>query len=269
MRILLFFFFWAGATGFPQTFSQCRGPVDAFVPGEKLVYDIYYNWGVLWVKAGKVTFMADTIHWAGKPAWKWTAIGESLSSWDWFFKVRDRYETIASRPGLRPYRFYRNTHEGGYHVYNLYHYNYSNQTIVLQTQTSKRSYRSDTLAFTGCIHDLLSAAYYARTLDYSGMGKGQSIPVRIGVDEKIFDLPFVFRGTEVQTLRNGNPYPSLKFTANVVEGSVFKGREEVSVWVTNDSRHIPVKVEASIMVGSVKAFLNEEKSTLTGGTFQK
>jgi len=40
-----------------------------------------------------------------------------------------------------------------------------------------------------------------------------------------------------------------------VAGTIFKGGEDLVVWVTDDNYRIPVLVEAKILVGSVKAVL--------------
>ena len=42
----------------------------------------------------------------------------------------------------------------------------------------------------------------------------------------------------------------------LVEGTIFKGGEDLFVWVTDDMNKIPILVEAKILVGSVKAVLS-------------
>jgi hypothetical protein len=41
----------------------------------------------------------------------------------------------------------------------------------------------------------------------------------------------------------------------MVEGTIFSGNENISLWISQDERKIPVKVEAQILIGSIKAFL--------------
>ena len=41
----------------------------------------------------------------------------------------------------------------------------------------------------------------------------------------------------------------------LVKGTIFKGGEDLLVWVTDDNKRVPVLVEAKILVGSVKAIL--------------
>lgn len=46
----------------------------------------------------------------------------------------------------------------------------------------------------------------------------------------------------------------------LVAGDVFKGGENMKVWVSDDEYRIPVMVEAKIIVGSVKGILDEANS---------
>jgi hypothetical protein len=43
----------------------------------------------------------------------------------------------------------------------------------------------------------------------------------------------------------------------MVEGTIFRGDEDVLVWVTDDDNRIPVYIEAKILIGTVKAYLKE------------
>jgi hypothetical protein len=45
----------------------------------------------------------------------------------------------------------------------------------------------------------------------------------------------------------------------MVQGTIFRGDEDVLVWVTDDENKIPVYIEAKILVGTVKAYLKEAK----------
>lgn len=47
----------------------------------------------------------------------------------------------------------------------------------------------------------------------------------------------------------------IKFRPKLVEGTIFKGGEDMTVWVTDDDNKIPVYVETPIIVGTVKVKL--------------
>jgi hypothetical protein len=37
----------------------------------------------------------------------------------------------------------------------------------------------------------------------------------------------------------------------IKEGTVFRNNEDIDLWVTTDSRHIPVKIKSGIVIGSI------------------
>ena len=58
---------------------------------------------------------------------------------------------------------------------------------------------------------------------------------------------------------DGKRYKCIKFAAKMVQGTIFKGEEDVLVWVTDDGNKIPIYIEAKIIVGTVKAYLKDYK----------
>jgi len=236
---------------------QCTPEVKAFFPGEKLDYEVYYNWGFVWLHAGIVDFKADTCLWQGKPAWHFLSTGRSRPSYDWFFKVRDRYESWATRDEMKPLEFFRDTREGGYKCYNHYLFDYTTRILHTTISSSKREETTTEYPVSGCLNDVLTAAFLLRTFDASEWSAGQIIPLRLLIDDKIYVIIVRYLGPEVIKSRNKKLYSCLKFSTTVAAGSIFKGDEAIKVWVTDDERHIPVLVEAEILVGSVKVFLEQ------------
>jgi len=41
----------------------------------------------------------------------------------------------------------------------------------------------------------------------------------------------------------------------LLKGDTFKGGEGMTVWVTDDNNHVPVKIESKLSVGSIKVDL--------------
>ena len=49
-------------------------------------------------------------------------LGKSTGAFDWFFKVRDRYESYIDQEALVPMAFIRRVDEGGYKINQNYPY---------------------------------------------------------------------------------------------------------------------------------------------------
>lgn len=55
------------------------------------------------------------------------AVGYSLPSWDWVFKLRDTLTSEFHSDTFLPYEFSRKAHEGNYHKTFDYSFDYTNQ----------------------------------------------------------------------------------------------------------------------------------------------
>lgn len=242
-----------------SSFAQQQNKNYPFRVGERVTYTAYYNWQFIWLSAGTAEFIvADSIL-NGHPAYHFISTGKSHSSYDWFFKVRDRFESVARKTDLAPIWFVRNTYEGGYQAFNRYHFSYADSTLLIDSYTSNRPYAQKRFRLNKPIYDVLTAIYYCRTIDFEKLKKGQVVPLIMAVDDGIYDLYIRFQGTEKIKHRDQRVYDTYKFTVMLVEGTIFKGGEDMTVWVTRDQLKVPVLVEAKIIIGSVKAYLLDYK----------
>lgn len=226
-----------------------------FKSGEKVTYRAVYNWGFIWVNAGDVEFLVRDTTYMQQPALHLVSRGWSLKKYDWIFKVRDRFEAIVHPTTLKPFWFERDTYEGGFEAYNRYIYKHDENILDIISHTSDRPYKRDLLPIKDCTFDVVSAIYYCRTLDFDKYKKGDKIPITIAIDDEVFELFLRYKGKEQLKTGDGTVFNTIRFSALLVEGTIFKGGEDLEVWVTDDDNKVPVLVEAKILVGSVKAVL--------------
>ncbi|WP_421920925.1 DUF3108 domain-containing protein [Marinifilum sp.] len=236
--------------------AQCIEKNFAFESGEKLTYRGYYNWGFIWVAAGEVNLSIENSRYQGKDAYKFYGTGKNLKAFDWFFHLRDTLCAYADRETLSPFYFDRRTHEAKYHAHHEYWFNYSDSTILSKIQKREKPVKFDTLANKACTFDILSVAYYVRNLDFSKYKKGDKIPLSMLVDNEIHSLYIRYKGLETIKTKSGERFESLKFSPLLVQGTMFKGGEDMTVWLSNDNNRIPIQVEAKVLVGSVKGILD-------------
>ncbi len=83
----------------------------AFKEGEKLTFNVNYGF----VTAGIATMEIDDIRRiSARNAYHVLFRVNTVPSFDWIFKVRDRYETFIDTEGLFPWRFEQHIREGNY-----------------------------------------------------------------------------------------------------------------------------------------------------------
>lgn len=214
---------------------------NAFHAGESVEYLIHYGM----INAGTATLRVEEspYNFGNREAYHIVGTGKSIGSFDWFFKVRDHYETYIDKQGLFPYRFIRNCDEGGYKI---------NQDYTFHPD--KRAYKDgkgEGYITPDFVQDMLSSYYYARTIDYSKAKVGDVFTIMTLVDDEIYPLKMKFVGRETIKVDVGS-FRCLKFAPVVQKGRVFKKEEDMTVWITDDANHLPILAKAKILVGSIK-----------------
>lgn len=238
------------------TNAQCFDTNFCFSAGEKVNYKVVYNWHFIWLNAGWVEFEVKESTFMKRDVYHLYSFGSTFKGYDLFFKVRDCFESYLDMKTLKPLWFKRNTYEGGYEVNNQYLYDHRNDMIFSFTENSYKPLLRDTLDMPFCTFDVLSLVYYSRNLDFSGLEVNDTIPVSTIIDNELFNLYIRYLGKETLETKDGHVYNCIKFSALLVEGTIFKGGEDLFVWITDDKNRIPVLIEAKILVGSVKALLS-------------
>jgi hypothetical protein len=239
-----------------ETWAQCEKLAPNYTEGEVIKYDVYYNWGFLWFDAGWVNFSVKPGKYFGKDIFYFDAIGQTRESYDWIYKVRDHYESYIDKETLLPLWSRRQNFEGGTEVDHKYTFDWNKKLAFASLRSSDKPFYTDSIKLQDCTYDLLSLIYHARNLDFTGVTVGQAIPVSTIIEDKVYNLYIRYLGKEVITDKMDRTYRCIKFSALLVEGTIFSGGENMTVWVTDDKAHVPVIVAANIVVGSVKAYLN-------------
>lgn len=227
-----------------QTFSQEQWKEvnnNAFSPGEKLTYKLSYGY----FEPGEVVIeLKPSIKtYQNRNTWHVVARGYSLSVYDWFFKVRDTYETYLDTETIFPWEFIRNVDEGGYII--KQHYWFDQQKHIVTTQ-DKIDYEVKPN-----MQDMISSFYYLRTLDYAHAKEGDIFTIFIFVDNKTERIRIKYIGKETITIDNGT-YRCVKFRPVLKNHKIFEKEEDLNVWISDDNNHIPILAEVKIMIGSIK-----------------
>jgi len=214
----------------------------AFKEGEKLTFDLNYGFvtaGIAVMEIPKIKKIS------GRNAYHVTFEVNSVPSFDMFYKVRDRYETYIDVEGLFPWRFEQHIREGGY-TRDFSAFFDQRKGIA---KTSEGEYKIPLY-----VNDIMSAFYYARTIDYSDMKIEDRIHLQNFYKDKVYDLDVRYLGKETIEV------PAGKFDCIIVEplvreGGLFKHEGNIIVWLTDDELKMPVKVRTKIIVGYVEAKL--------------
>ncbi len=223
----------------------------AFQHGEKADFVLHYKWGAINADVGYATVTLDSLTYNGREAFRCSVDGRTTKMFDLFFKVREDFDSWFTRDGLRPLKFTRDTHEGGYEARNTYYYNWnlSEPVINAEVYTSKMGSKIMELPLTPCTFDLPALFYFARNMDFDTIEPGRKYPMTFAIDDEIFNVYFILYGRETIKVKGIGKVNTIKFAAKLLEGEVFKGEEDMLIWVTDDGNRLPVYFEAPLLVG--------------------
>ncbi len=238
--------------------SQCFFNNTAFKNGEKIEYDVKYSWGIIWFDAGFVSFETDSTSLNGKPAYKFISKGGSYDKYDWIYKVRESYVSYAEYAPLKPISYSRNSVEGSYFSIEQYKFDYTQKKLFTMVQNSKKPLTLDTILLPDCTYDLLTAIYAFRNLDFENIKPNQRIPLKVVIDNVCESLYIRMIGKE-DFISNKRKIPCYHLKAAMLEGTIFHAGEQTDIWVTQTLNHIPIYIEAKILVGTVKVYLKNYK----------
>lgn len=233
-----------------QVIEQQQGPKpkdlpdaknEAFKEGEILTYRLHY--GIIDAGVAVLEVKPEVMDVAGRKVYHIVGNGYSKGSFDWFFKVRDRYETFLDKDALLPWMFVRRVNEGGYIINEDYKFNHYTNKVDVGTEN-----KVDVPQGT---HDMISAFYAARNLDLSNAKEGDVFTINSIVDKELFPLKIRYVGKEKIDCDLGT-FNCVKFRPIVQKGRVFKKEEDLNVWITDDKNHVPLRAQAKLVIGSVK-----------------
>lgn len=232
-----------------NSFSQENNQV--FKEGEWLRFKMSYS-GFL--KAGNATLSVEKDSLNGKEVFHVTGKGWTTGIIKWFFKVQDDYQSYFDIETGKPYLFKRKINEGGYRKHRHTTFNYKNNTAHIQDFKNQK----DTIVSIGNIQDMMSSFYYLRNFDVSNMKPGEEIGLDMFMDSQVYPFKLRYLGTEILKTRFGK-VKTYRFKPLVQAGRVFKENESVTIWITADENKIPIKLKASLAVGSLRAELDAYK----------
>lgn len=224
-------------------------PNTAFKEGEILTYRLHY--GALNAGVAVLEVKPQLLDVSGRKVMHIVANGYTSGAADWFFKVRDRYETYMDKDAMVPWLFVRRVDEGGFKFSQDYAFNHYTKKVDIGN--------GEKFDVPSGIQDMVSAFYTARSLDLSNAKPGDLFSLNSFVDKEIWPLKIKFIGRETIKTDIGK-FKCLRFRPVVQKGRVFKNEEDLNVWISDDKNHIPMRVQANVIIGSIKMDITGAKN---------
>jgi len=240
LLFLLLTSFVASKADFPET------PV--FIDGERLTFRVHYS-GI--ITGGEMTTVINKAIYNDSEVFHTVLTGRTTGLVDKIYKVFDVYESFFSPATNLPVKAIRNIREGNYRYYDEVEFNREENYIISQRK-GKVDVPKNTL-------DMASVLYYIRRLNLSGLNVNDTISLNTYFGDSLFPFHIVYRGKETISIGSGK-YRCFKFVPVVETGRVFKNKDDMTIWFSDDANKIPVSIRFDIWAGSFRCDLTEFKN---------
>ncbi|MEP1032290.1 DUF3108 domain-containing protein [Ekhidna sp.] len=234
--------------------------------GEELQFKLSYGWFTI----GRGTFkISDNyVMQDGKECIEINVHGRTAGLAGVFSKVDDRWGAVIDKNTLLPYYSYRDLSEGYYDLDEKVYFDYDSMEV--RVESSSASDVRPTKYFDlekGNYFDMMGGLMYARSIDYRGLEKGDTIQLEAFFDKKFYDFRMVYHGIEMTKTKVGDIYCH-KVVPIMQENSVFDGKNAVRFWISADANRLPLKVAADMNFGTAYCELTAYKNVKSGIDFE-
>ena len=225
---------------------------DAFGVGEWFKFRIHYGF----VNAGYATLEVKDAAINNTKVYHVVGKGFTTGISRFLFKVEDFYESYIDKTTNNPYQFVRKINEGGYTKNQEGFFIQSTNRILVKDYKNETE---KTFAIPKNTQDIMSAFYYLRNFtNIDKIKPGESVAIDLFFDDETTKFKLKFIGREDITTKFGT-VTTMIFRPLVQSGRVFKEQESLTVWISDDDNKIPLRIQASLAVGSIKADLEAFK----------
>lgn len=213
-----------------------------FQVGETLQYSISY--GLLDV--GTATMRINLGYNGDSPAYFVRAEARTSAAANKLFTIYDVYESYIDITTGLPIKSIRNISENRYRYYN--------EVVFMRNKKQVFSSRTGVHAVPDSILDILSAFYYARRFSMNQLVVDQKVGFMTYFPDEVFSFEMVYKGLEMVKSKFGW-VECQKFVPIVETGRLFRKKDAVIVYITNDNNRLPIKIQMRMIFSSVEIAL--------------
>ena len=239
-KIILIFF----SILFPTIIISQEAKQIPYKPGEKLSYIMYYGW----IDGGKGILTLTEEELNGQMVYHSVLAAHSIGITDKIYRIKDSYESYFNPETELPVKSIRDIHEGNYKWYN--------ETLFFHDEDSALSQRSGKVKVPDNCLDIISAFYRLRSILGETAEIGTVIKLESYFSDEVFPLYIRYKGIETITTKLGT-YECMKFSPVVEVGRVFKTKDDMTMWFSNDNNFLPIRMKFDLFIGSLKCDLYE------------
>jgi hypothetical protein len=218
------------------------------MPGERLTYAI--SWSKILTAGTAVMEVKEDRLPNGKEVLRFIATSRSVGAVDAVYPVNDMVQSVFDPQTMQSLSFSLNESHGTKKRHRALVFDHEARTVVstLNNEPPK------TMAIPDQVQDALSSLYELRTRDDFTIGKTHTI--NIHDSGKTWSVEVHTLGREKVKTPAG-VFNTIKVKTFPRYEGVFMNKGEIFIWLTDDSRKIPVLMKSTIAIGSIMTTLTK------------
>ena len=239
-------------TAAPTPMPKPKEAVVPFATGETLTYDV--SWSGLLTAGTAVTRVVQKRPSYGGTAFEITADGRPMPLLARIYPVYYKMDTLLDSTSLLSQWTGLYTEERARKRQTSMHFDRGTQ-VVHYEMTTEPAAKADVSTVAG-VQDGLSLLYAIRTHAFRA---GERFTVPVADDGSLYTVSFETTGPEVVAVKLGAIEAwSLKVT--ILDAQQQPAGKNIALWISTDARHLPVKIQADLPVGSFVLSLRDAQS---------
>ncbi|MEA2082460.1 MAG: DUF3108 domain-containing protein [Elusimicrobiota bacterium] len=204
---------------------------------EELVYNVHWSF----ISVGEAILGLERI---SSSTWRVYSKAKSYPFFDSFYKVRDTVESVWNIDAMRSLRFEKHLREGKKVTEDL---------IVIDTVTNMAVRKGYEWKVSPHALDVLSSLHFIRM---KALTVGKKIVMDVYTKKKLWPLEVeVIKKQKIKV--RGRKYRTILVEPKMREEGIFKAKGRIRVWLTDDEKRIPVRMNSKVLIGSVSVDLIE------------
>ena len=224
---------------------------------ESLPYDVIYQWGFIWKRAATATLRLTPVSVKGVPCYQAQMDARTLPFADRLFRVRDTLVSVMQREDLRPLYYAKIADEDKTYRKDEVNYKYQPGVAgcvgdITLYRPKRNAVESYTVASSKMTYDMLSVFYYLRTIDFLSTPMHKRFNLNIFSGRHIEYLSIEYMGRTILKL-GCKEFPAFRIKLHFSTDAGEKESDNITAWISDDSRRIPLQVEGKLAIGSLKA----------------
>ena len=243
LLVSLFFFSFEKTT--ETSIKQSKN--SSFLQGEVLTYRLHYGL----ITAGEATVRVDPklAEIKGVNCYDFNIEGKTTGAFAAIMTIEDKWRSFVDTASLQPIQFSRKIIENNYFLQEKVEFDNTKAKVTWEKRDKIK--KRENYEVPNDVHDIVSAYYFLRNIDYSNMKVGERTNIKAFFEDKLYNFEVEYQGKDVVKTKLGK-INAIRLIPIMPDNELFEGNNSIHFWLSDDKNKIPLKVQAKMFVGAVE-----------------